>query len=143
MEREGRETVFQSLRAATWNTQKLLVSKRLSAASSTKLEWLAQRLEDSQCDVVTLQEVDGSMHTLRRLRRWFAVRGYAVAVLPGEGAVNGVAIAWREATLALQGNARAFANRVLAVRLTRLADGMEFGVVTLHGIHGEEDHCCE
>ena len=83
------------------------------------------------------------MHTLRRLRRWFAVRGYAVAVLPGEGVTNGVAIAWREATLALQGNARAVASRVLAVRLSRLADGMEFGVVTMHGMHGEEEDCCE
>ena len=143
LEREGRELVCQSLRAATWNTQKLLVSRRWSGATNVKLEWLVQRLEDSQCDVVSLQEVDGSLHTLRRLRRWLAARGYEAAVLPGEGAVNGVAIAWRRDTLALQGNARALASRVLAVRLTRLADGMDFGVVAVHGMHGKVDDCCE
>ena len=143
LEREGREVTGQSLRAATWNTQKLMVSRRWSGATNAKLEWLAQRLEDSNCDVVSLQELDGSLHTLRRLRRWLAVRGYEAAVLPGEGAVNGVAIAWRRDTLAMQGKAGALENRVLAVKLTRLADGMDFGVVTVHGIHGKEEDCCD
>ena len=112
-------------------------------AAATKLAWLEQRLEDSACDVVALQELEGSMQALRRLRRWLLRRGYAAAVLPGKGAVNGVAVAWREDTVALQGNAIAVAERALAVRLTRLADGREFGVAALHGLHGQEDACCD
>ena len=112
-------------------------------AAATKLAWLEQRSDDSACDVVCLQELDGSMQALCRLRRWLSSRGYAAAVLPGEGAVNGVAVAWREETVALQGNALAVAERALAVRLTRLADGREFGVAAVHGLHGVEEDCCK
>ena len=52
-------------------------------------------------------------------------------------------VAWREETVVLQGNAIAVAERALAVRLTRLADGREFGVAALHGLHGQEDACCD
>ena len=93
-------------------------------------------------DVLALQELDGSLQALRKFRRWMAARGYAVAGLPGEGATNGVAIAWRESTISARGGALAIADRALAARLTRLADGAEFGAVALHGKHGNDEGCC-
>ena len=126
------------LRAATWNTQGLRVSLRLSTSAAVKLEWLATRLEESEVDVLTLQELTGSMFVLRTLRRWLARRGYAAAVLPGNGSKNGVCIAWKEATMELCGNANAVAERTLAARLHLTADGSELGVVGMHGCHEEE-----
>ena len=133
------ETKPLVLTVATWNTRKFKMSLRLSLASWEKLEWLGQRLEDSQCDLIVLQELEGSMHVLRRMRRWFARRGFEVAFLPGMGGSNGVAMAWRASSWTANGTVKALAPRVLGVELRRLADGKLVRMVGLHGMHGEEE----
>ena len=124
------------IRVASWNVRKLRVGVRLSASAQEKMAWLDERLVDTRVDLVALQELDGSMHVLRRLRRWFAPRGFEVAVLPSGS--RGVAVAWRTEVFASRGDAKALADCTLGVPLTRLAYAAAVGVVCMHGPHESE-----